>query len=103
MNADSGGLYDLDGESLYDLGRIMGEISEERPDITHRILVGIRDGMVDAKSFSGYGFGELLEALERHWSFCVDQQGTFPPIPLVKSNTLSGSGKLQFQIVRSLE
>lgn len=100
MDTFDGGLLGLDGNSLYDLGRVIGEISEKRPDITHRILVDIRDGMVDAKSFSGYGFGELLEALERHYrSSCSIDQDVAPSIPFVKSNTLSGSGRLRFQII----
>ncbi|QQR77640.1 MAG: hypothetical protein IPJ67_00615 [Candidatus Moraniibacteriota bacterium] len=99
MDINGGGLCELDAVSLYNLGRIIGEISMERPDITHRILVGIRDGMVDADSFSGYGFGELLEALERHWFSHVANQDIPPPIQFVRSNTLSGSGRLQFQIV----
>jgi hypothetical protein len=99
MDINESGLRELDAASLYDLGRIIGEISRERPDITHRILVGIRDGMIDARSFIGYGFGELLEALERHWFSHVANQDTSPPIRFVRSNTLSGSGKLRFQIV----
>jgi len=100
MDVLDGGLSGLDEDTLYDIGRRIGEISENRPDITHRILVGIRDGMADAKYFSGYGFGELLEALERHyWSSCSVDQDVAPSVPFVKSNTLSGSGQLQFQIV----
>ncbi len=96
---DINSLCELDVASLYDLGRIIGEFSKERPDVTHRILVGIRDGMIDAKSFSGYGFGELLESLERHWCVRVAREDVYPPIPFVKSGTISGSGKLQFQVV----
>lgn len=101
MDINGGGLCELDEVSLYNLGRIIGEISIERPDITHRILVGIRDGMIDAKSFSGYGFGDLLEPLENYWYYHLQagDRDNFPPIPFVKSNTISGSGKLQFQIV----
>lgn len=99
MDTLDGGLFGLDEGSLYDLGRAIGEISEKRPDITYRILVGVRDGMTDAKSFSGYGFGELLEALERHWNCNLFDCDTDPPIPFVKSSTISGSGQLRFQIV----
>ena len=99
MNAFDGGLLGLNEDALYDLGRRIGEISRNRPDITHRVLVGVRDGMVDAGSFSGYGFGELLEALERHWFSHLVDRSVIPPIPFVKSNTISGSGRLQFQIV----
>lgn len=99
MSVLDGGLLGLDGDSLYNLGRVIGEMSKRRPDITHRILVGIRDGMTDAGSFSGYGFGELLEALERHWNCNLFDYDTDPPIPFVKSRTISGSGQLRFQII----
>ena len=97
MDVLDGGLSGLDEDTLYDIGRRIGEISENRPDITHRILVGVRDGMIDANSFSGYGFGALLETLELHWSFRLNCDFV-PPISFVRSNTISGSGTLRFQI-----
>lgn len=40
----------LNDETLYELGKTIGQISAERPDITHHILLGVLSGMVNIES-----------------------------------------------------
>lgn len=95
----------LSAGELYELGKLIGETAKEEPDITHRILLGVRDGMtglVDENSsekpkpslFNGYGFGDVLWSLWGHWNHRMENAGTQPPIPFVALNAPSGTGKI---------
>lgn len=80
-------------EELYQLGREIGELSQLRPDIVRRIMLGVRDGVNDTGS--GISMGFVLEYLWRRWHHHIADTETPPPIPFASLLGPSGSGKLR--------
>ncbi len=87
--------YNLDGltsDELYELGKALGKIAESRPDVTHRFLIGMRDGLNELQNGCGYGFGDIFWFLWRRAHHVLSK--TFP-IPFVSLlDQPSGQGKL---------
>ena len=79
---------------LYRLGKKLGKHSKNRPDITHRFIIGIRDGMDEESVTNTYGFGDLLWVLWRRWYHEIAGANTQPPIPFTSPSGTSGKGKL---------
>ena len=60
----------LSGKELSELGARLGKLAEERPDITHRVLLGLKQSMSGNGAVGyGYGVGEILANLRRWWRF----------------------------------
>lgn len=76
MNTDFN-LQDLSAEKLYELGRALGSVAKERPDITHRFLLGMRDGLNEVQNGCGYGFGDVFSFL---WRRAFHTLSLVPPI-----------------------
>ncbi len=81
----------LSGDELYELGLAFGELSKTRPDIAHKFLIGVRDGMDQSDN---YGFGEILSALWRRWHHTIATPKTPPPILFTSLSAPSGNGKV---------
>ncbi len=56
---------ELNAKELYELGEKLGSLAKERPDITHQVLLGLRDGMTKTKTLETYGLGEIFWSLWR--------------------------------------
>lgn len=80
----------LSEQELYALGKQIGELSQERPDIGHRIILGVRDGL--------HGWGiiqnlcDVLWALWRHGEFKAQSKNLKIPFASL-SRATSGSGE----------
>ena len=71
----------LNGKELFEMGKRIGELAKERPDLAHRILFGIREGMEESIGFR-YGFGDTCSALWRQWAYeCAKDPHAAPPVP----------------------
>ncbi len=85
-------LQDLSSEELYLLGKEIGRVAEGRPDISHRVLVGFRDGLNEVENGSGYGFGDVFWFLWRRGNYKLPE---LPPLPFTcLLEQPSGAGKL---------
>lgn len=85
-------LQQMSAEDLLALGRQIGAIGIQRPDITHQIMVGLRNGMMLGPNPHGYGFGDLLYGLWHWWYYHVADPDTTPPIPFDMQARPSGVG-----------
>ena len=93
----------LNDETLYELGKTIGQISAERPDITHHILLGVLSGMVNIESIHisgprrpqyGWNISSTLEDLRWRWRWVLKKENASPPIPFELSRSPSGTGKV---------
>ncbi len=67
----------LTTDELYEAGMELGKLSQTRPDIPHRLVIGLRDGL------DGWGrqenFGEILWSLRRHGEYhCLKENLSIP-------------------------
>ncbi len=79
-------LSNMSPDQLYRLGEQIAEISKERPDISHRICLGMCHAFGDQGVFV---LGELLWTLWRHGTHIVPENLRIPFSPLAE--TPSGS------------
>lgn len=88
-------LEDLSAEELHQLGLKIGNKARNRPDITHRIAVGMRDGL-ETSGLEPQNFGDILWSLWRHWYHTiVNNVKVHPPIAFITSAQPSGKGKVK--------
>lgn len=82
-------LENLTEEELYALGKKLGELSQDRPDVTHRIILGFRDGL------RSWGIHENLgDVLWMLWRQGNHRVSTLLRIPFAGLNdSPSGSGQ----------
>ena len=62
-------IVSMNGDELYNLGKEIARISQERPDIVHRLILGMKHDLDDQGRFPS--LGNFLEELWRHGTYNV--------------------------------
>ncbi|MFZ2167808.1 MAG: hypothetical protein WAV50_02975 [Minisyncoccia bacterium] len=84
------------GEELYSLGKEIAHLAEKRPDVVHRIILGMKHGLEEDQNWlPSAQLGDLLWALWRHGMHDVPENMQIPFAPLNK--VLSSSGDVPSQ------
>lgn len=77
---------EMSPEDLYGLGKQIAELAKTRPDIVHRMFLGMHHGFQERREHS---LGRVLEMLWRHGTYDVPESLKIPFEPL--SSAPSGS------------
>ncbi len=88
----------LSSDELYDLGLEIGKMASSRPDIVHRILVGVRDGLENSDLPPATTInGDVFWTLWRHWYYQIKQGNmqAHPIVPFLSLAQPSGTGKVK--------
>jgi hypothetical protein len=91
-------LNSLSGDELYNLGQAMGRIADSRPDIVHRLMIGVRDGLEDSTARPATTIsGDTFWRLWRQWYHVVKDGDMMahPPILFLSLSQPSGTGKVK--------
>jgi len=82
-------LESLTEDELYSLGKKLGELSQSRPDVVHRIILGFRDGLRSWGIFEN--LGDILWMLWRQGNHGISKSLRIPFAGL--NDAPSGSGQ----------